>query len=135
MKTTQATALAGIALFALAGCGSGDDTQAGEDNGEATEANATDEGTAEAEKPEAQVSECESAVEFLAESNNDEEYQLTHTFEAVDEAILACPDFETFEAATDEHPDAVEGTDAETLVSNRCAHGEEVSGAAMCDEV
>lgn len=125
MRTTFIT-IGAVAVLALAGCGGGDDAEADEDSEEVAQ---------EAEEQEVEPSQCEEAVEFLAESNNDEEYQQTHTFEAVDEAILACPDFESFQAATNEHPDALDGTDAETLVANRCEHGEEVSDAPICDDM
>lgn len=111
MKAVQVAGLASVAALILSACGS--DESAGE--------GAVD----------VQVSECQSAVQFLAESNEDEEYQATHTFEAADDAILACDDLASFEAAVEDHPDAVQGEPAE-LVSNRCEYGDEVTAAAAC---
>jgi hypothetical protein len=42
----------------------------------------------------------------------------------LDPAIAACADLEEFEAATADHPDALDGADATTFVSNRCLYSE-----------
>jgi hypothetical protein len=65
----------------------------------------------------------------------DEEYQAIHTFEAVDNALLACPDHAAFEAAVDDHPDAVTESSAETLVVNRCQYSDDLDEASICSGV
>lgn len=121
MKTALTLALAAALL---AGCGGDTDEPA------ATETT-TQEQPADTETA-AYSDECGSAVEEAANIPAGED-----TVEDLDPAIVACADLDAFAAATSDYPDALDGTDPETFVSNRCQYSEDsnLTGSAICSEV
>jgi len=52
----------------------------------------------------------------------------------LDQAIQECASVADFEAAAEQIPDALDGVDAHTFLSNRCA-SEPAIDSAICDEV
>jgi hypothetical protein len=56
------------------------------------------------------------------------------TVEDLDLAIAACADLSEFIAATNDHPDVLDGADADTFAMNRCLYSEDaaVQASAIC---
>lgn len=84
------------------------------------------------EEPAAYGQECGSALEDAAAVGDMED-----TVEDTDPAIVACASVEAFTAASADHPDALDDTDVETWLSNRCQYSEDpaVRSSAICAEV
>lgn len=73
---------------------------------------------------------CEHAVRDAAAISGTED-----SASILDEAITKCGSLQEFSAATDQFPDALDGADALTFVTNRCAHEPSVASSSLCDEV
>lgn len=54
------------------------------------------------------------------------------TVEDLDEAIRACASLAEFEAAAEQFPDALDGTDARTFIANRCEFEPSLADTALC---
>lgn len=50
-------------------------------------------------------------------------------------AVDACETLEDFTAASEEHPDALDGADPETYVRNQCEYEPEVADSALCQSL
>lgn len=70
---------------------------------------------------------CESAVREAAEVSGMED-----TVEDLDDAIRECGSLEEFEAAAEQFPDALDGTDARTFIANRCEFEPSLANSALC---
>lgn len=59
------------------------------------------------------------------------------TVEDADPAIIACASVETFTLAANDNPDALDGGDVNTWLSNRCLYSEDadVTSSAICTEI
>lgn len=84
------------------------------------------------EEPPAYSDECGRAVEEAASVGDMED-----TVEDLDPAITACVDLAELGAAVADFPDALDGADLETFVSNRCLYSEDdgVLASAICEAV
>lgn len=116
MRTIAAIA---TLAFVLVGCGSDQPADEG------TEAGSTQTEAAYSE-------ECGSAMEEAASVGDMED-----TVEDTDPAIIACATVEAFAAASADHPDALDGTDVMTWLTNRCEFSEDpdVQASDICAEV
>ena len=72
-------------------------------------------------------SDCEAAMQEAAEVQSNEQ-----AITDIDPAISACPDVASFVDASEKHPDALRGKDAQTYISERCADSAQ---GAICDEI
>lgn len=59
------------------------------------------------------------------------------TVEDTDAAIVACGSVAEFSAAAEDHPDALDGVDPVTWLTNRCQHAEgpDVADSDICQEL
>lgn len=57
------------------------------------------------------------------------------TVEDLDEAIATCATLDELAVAAELHPDALDGVDMRTFVSNRCSFNESLADAAICQEL
>ncbi len=70
---------------------------------------------------------CESAMKAAHDVDD-----MRDTVTDIDPAIAACSTLAEFAAASERFPDALDGADPATYVSNRCA---DTATGALCDEV
>ncbi len=104
-RTSLAVLLAPLAAIALAaGCS--------DDNGDSDSEPSSD---------------CEAAMQEAAEVDNNEQ-----SITDIDPAISACPDVATFVSVSENYPDALQGNDPQTFISDRCADSAQ---GAICDEI
>lgn len=108
--------------FVLVGCGSDQPADEG-----------TAAGTPSEQQEQAAYSEeCGAAMEAAASVG-----EMEDTVEDTDPAIIACASVEAFSAASADHPDALDGTDVMTWLTNRCEFSEDpdVQASDICAEV
>jgi hypothetical protein len=120
----RSTVALSIFVLTITGCGGAEDSAPSEDTASQqprTEERPTDD--------HGYSSACGSAVEAAADIDAMED-----AVDDLDPAIVACADLEEFEAAASDHPDALDGTEAGTFVSNRCLYSadEAVTESAIC---
>ncbi len=117
MTFTRSLAMALAASLVLVACGD--------------ESTLDDVATTEDPEVAAFSEECGRAVEEAATVGDMED-----TVEALDSALVAC-DLEELRAAVAEFPDALDGTDLEIFVRDRCLASEDeaVTGSLICDQV
>jgi hypothetical protein len=73
---------------------------------------------------------CESAVRDAANISSTQD-----TVSDLDAAIEECASLADLEAAADQFPDALDGADVRTFVSNRCAAEPAIAETAICGEL
>lgn len=96
---------------------------------EAPAARETSEEEAEPEEPEAS-SGCDAAFASAAAVSDIEDAQ-----EDLWPAFSDCADLAEFTAASELHPDALDGTDPETYATNQCLYEPTVAGTPVCEDV
>jgi hypothetical protein len=82
------------------------------------------------ESDSSEASACEDA---FAEAAQVDEMQDAHS--DLWPAFEACGSVEEFAAASDAHPDALDGVDPQTYAENQCASEPEVEGTPVCESV
>ncbi|MEM9514966.1 MAG: hypothetical protein AAFY28_08615 [Actinomycetota bacterium] len=70
---------------------------------------------------------CEASMQEAAEVSNDEQ-----AITDIDPAIANCPDVASFVDASNKYPDALDGQDPQTFISDRCADSAQ---GDICDEI
>ena len=73
------------------------------------------------------LSDCEKAMKVAAEVSD-----MQDTVEDIDPAIQACESLDEFKSASSKFPEALDGTDAELVVSNRCRYNPSLQDTAIC---
>lgn len=112
-----------VLVLAAAGCGDGSAPEPADEPPSPTEAN-------EAAAP--YSPECGQAFEDAAAVD-----EMQDTNEDLYPAVTACASVEAFAAAAAEHPDALDGTNAETWLTNTCEFAEDpaVKESDICAEI
>lgn len=121
--------VAALVIVTLVACGGSDDPGASETEAFSFQATERAEVAADAVT---YSEECGNAVRQAAEVGD-----MQDTVEDLDPAIISCESVAEFQAAADDHPTALEGTDAATWASNRCQSAEDqaVKDSDICAEV
>lgn len=73
---------------------------------------------------------CDAAFEQAAQPG-----EMEDTVENLYPAARACESIADWTAASEQHPDALDGADPEGFAINVCAYGEDVADSPLCQEV
>jgi hypothetical protein len=120
MKIIRAFALALATLLVLSACGG--------ETAEQTEKTDETEPTEQSESGSDEPTACEEAFRQAAEVGD-----MQDTHEDLWPAFQSCSDLQEFTAASEKHPDTLDGADPETYAQNQCQYEPELEGSALCD--